>query len=117
MSSSRTSDRRERGKVVIDSVARELERTGWKGQRWERKTTPSRTETRGGEGQAPPGAGWGWADKEGVGRKERRTTSGGEEGQHPGLGKLRTHETGEGSSAQHQGGRWGSRKGAGGKKS
>lgn len=61
MSSSRTSDRRERGKVVSDSVARELERTGRKGQRCE-KTTPSRTETRRGEGQAPPGAGWGWAD-------------------------------------------------------
>ena len=61
-------------------------------------------------------AGWGWADEEGVGRNERRTTCGGEGGQHPGLGKLRTHETGKGSSARPQGGRWGSRKGSKGKK-
>ena len=118
MSSPRTSDRRESGKVVSDSVAREREGTGREGQRWERKTTPSRAQTRrGGRGRRPLGLGGAGPPRIRVGRKEHRTTRGGEEGQHPGLGKLRTHEAGEVSSARSHGGRWGSMKGSGGKKS
>lgn len=61
MSSPKTSDRRENRKVVggQDGDERELQRTGREGKRWEKKTTPSRAETRRGEGKAPPGVGWG----------------------------------------------------------
>lgn len=71
----------------------------------------------GGRGRRPLGLGGAGPPRIRVGRKEHRTTRGGEEGQHPGLGKLRTHEAGEGSSARPHGGRWGSMKKSGGKKS
>lgn len=117
MSSPRTRDRRESGKVVSDSVARERERTGREGQRWERKPHPPGQKPDGGRGRRPLGLGGAGPSGIRVGRKEHRTTRGGEEGQHPGLGKLRTHEAGEGSSARPHGGRWGSMKESGGKKS
>lgn len=65
MSSPKTSDRRENGKVVrmgSISVALELQRTDREGTEVGEKTTPSRAETRRGEGKAPPGVGWGQAD-------------------------------------------------------
>lgn len=70
----RTGARRESGKVV------RMKATAWRGSsslhagtEVGEKTTPSRTETRGGEGKAPPGAGWGPANSDEGGRKHRAT--------------------------------------------
>lgn len=97
------SDKRGGGKVVSDSVARVLERTGREGQRWERKPHPPGQKPEGGRGRRPLGLGGARPTRFSVGRKEHRTTHGEEEGRHPGLGKLRTQEAGEGSSARSHG--------------
>lgn len=95
-------DRRENRKMVRMGsvcVARELQRTGRKGPRWERKPHPPGQKPEQG-GRRPLGLGGVGSTRTGVGKQQHRATRQGEEGGCLGLGILRTHETGEGSSAR-----------------
>lgn len=95
-------DRRENRKMVRMGsvcVARELQRTGRKGPRWERKPHPPGQKPEQG-GRRPLGLGGVGSTRTGVGKKQHRATRPGEERGSLGLGILRTHETGEGSSAR-----------------
>lgn len=77
MSSPKTSDRRENGKVARTgsiSVARELQRTDREGQRWERKPHPPGQKPEGGRGRRPLGLGGARPTRTGVGRKKHRAT-------------------------------------------
>lgn len=82
------------------SAARELQRTGRQGQRWERKPHPLGQKPEGGEGKAPPGVGWGQANYDWGRQEEAQDGPHREEGRRPGLGILGTHEAGEGRLAR-----------------
>lgn len=59
------------------SAEPKLRRTGREGKKWERKTTPSRAETRsGGRGRRPLGLGGARPTRTGVDRKKHKTTTG-----------------------------------------
>lgn len=107
-------DTRENGKVIrmrSVSVVRELQRTLRKGPRWEGKRNHSlQGRNPEGSGRRPQGLGGARQTRTRVGRKKQGATGQGEEGGRPGLGVVRTHEAGKGSSARS------SRVGAGGGK-
>lgn len=76
-SSPETRDRREKPKVIrmgSISVARELQRTGREGQRWERKPHPPGQKPEGGRGRRPLGLGGARPTRTRVGKQQPGTT-------------------------------------------
>lgn len=70
------SDRRENGETVrmgSVSAARELQRTGRKGPRWERKPHPPGQKPERGKGWRPLGLGGAGPTRTGVGKKHKAT--------------------------------------------